>query len=137
MLRLNLKQGAYYTILILLGRAQKRVTQQRIDSKMEMGRIVDIRKRVFDEVKVCPFVPYFSRVTLKLASNRNTVILALKLATTVQFRKFASLRTRRYLLPVVGQEQFVCGMYRLAPRYVHFEGMLIVSVASLGTLKQP
>ncbi|KAF9530421.1 U4/U6 snRNP-specific spliceosomal protein [Crepidotus variabilis] len=34
-----------------LPRAQKRVAQQRLDSKMEMGRIIDIRKKVFDEVK--------------------------------------------------------------------------------------
>ncbi|CAK5274022.1 unnamed protein product [Mycena citricolor] len=32
-----------------LPRAQKRVTQQRIDSKMDLGRIVDIRKRAFAE----------------------------------------------------------------------------------------
>ncbi|KAG6854037.1 hypothetical protein C0991_011242 [Blastosporella zonata] len=31
--------------------AQKRVAQQRIDSKMDLGRIVDIRKRVFAQVK--------------------------------------------------------------------------------------
>lgn len=35
-----------------LDRAQKRVAQQRLDSKMALGRIVDIRKRVFNEVKV-------------------------------------------------------------------------------------
>ncbi|KAF8074852.1 U4/U6 snRNP-specific spliceosomal protein [Lyophyllum atratum] len=34
-----------------LPRAQKRVAQQRIDSKMDLGRIVDIRKKVFSEVK--------------------------------------------------------------------------------------
>ncbi|GAW00428.1 U4 U6 snRNP-specific spliceosomal protein [Lentinula edodes] len=34
-----------------LPRAQKRVAQQLIDSKMELGRIVDIRKKVFGEVK--------------------------------------------------------------------------------------
>ncbi|KAG6868946.1 hypothetical protein C0993_007160 [Termitomyces sp. T159_Od127] len=34
-----------------LPRAQKRVAQQRLDSKMALGRIVDIRKRVFNEVK--------------------------------------------------------------------------------------
>ncbi|KAJ7091384.1 WD40-repeat-containing domain protein [Mycena belliarum] len=34
-----------------LPRAQKRVAQQRIDSKMDLGRIVDIRKKVFGEVK--------------------------------------------------------------------------------------
>ncbi|KAG6860880.1 hypothetical protein C0995_006435 [Termitomyces sp. Mi166 len=34
-----------------LPRAQKRVAQQRLDSRMPLGRIVDIRKRVFNEVK--------------------------------------------------------------------------------------
>ncbi|KAK0467004.1 U4/U6 snRNP-specific spliceosomal protein [Desarmillaria tabescens] len=34
-----------------LPRAQKRVAQQRIDSKMDLGKIVDIRKKVFAEVK--------------------------------------------------------------------------------------
>ncbi|KAG5654375.1 hypothetical protein H0H81_003833 [Sphagnurus paluster] len=34
-----------------LPRAQKRVAQQRIDSKLDLGRIVDIRKKVFNEVK--------------------------------------------------------------------------------------
>lgn len=34
-----------------LPRAQKRVAQQRIDSKIPLGRIIDIRKKVFSEVK--------------------------------------------------------------------------------------
>ncbi|EJF64117.1 U4/U6 snRNP-specific spliceosomal protein [Dichomitus squalens LYAD-421 SS1] len=34
-----------------LPRAQKRVAQQRLDSKMPLGRIIDIRKKVFAEVK--------------------------------------------------------------------------------------
>lgn len=34
-----------------LPRAQKRIAQQRIDSRMDLGRIVDIRKKVFTEVK--------------------------------------------------------------------------------------
>ncbi|KAJ7658122.1 U4/U6 snRNP-specific spliceosomal protein [Mycena rosella] len=34
-----------------LPRAQNRVAQQRIDSRMDLGRIVDIRKKVFAEVK--------------------------------------------------------------------------------------
>lgn len=33
-------------------RAQKRIAQQRIDSKLDLGRIVDIRKKAFAEVKV-------------------------------------------------------------------------------------
>ncbi|KAJ7577061.1 U4/U6 snRNP-specific spliceosomal protein [Mycena floridula] len=34
-----------------LPRAQKRIIQQRVDSKLELGRIVDIRKKVFAQVK--------------------------------------------------------------------------------------
>ncbi|KAF5387298.1 hypothetical protein D9757_005758 [Collybiopsis confluens] len=34
-----------------LPRAQKRIAQQLIDSRMELGRVVDIRKKVFAEVK--------------------------------------------------------------------------------------
>ena len=50
------RQGAYYASFALsFGRAQKRVAQQRIDSKIDLGRIVDIRKKVFSDVKVCSF----------------------------------------------------------------------------------
>ncbi|KAF8645542.1 hypothetical protein AX16_007753 [Volvariella volvacea WC 439] len=34
-----------------LPRAQQRVAQQRLDSRMELGKIIDIRKKVFAEVK--------------------------------------------------------------------------------------
>ncbi|KAJ6518800.1 U4/U6 snRNP-specific spliceosomal protein [Mycena sanguinolenta] len=34
-----------------LPRAQNRIAQQRLDSRMDLGRIVDIRKKVFGEVK--------------------------------------------------------------------------------------
>lgn len=40
------------TAVLFLDRAQKRIAHQRLDSKMELGRIVDIRKKVFNEVKV-------------------------------------------------------------------------------------
>lgn len=54
MLPIGEAEGAYYSsfVLFFLGRAQKRIAQQRIDSKMDLGRIVDIRKKVFAEVKV-------------------------------------------------------------------------------------
>jgi len=41
-------------------RAQERVAQQKLDSRLPLSRIIDIRKRVFADVKVrstCP-VPY-------------------------------------------------------------------------------
>jgi hypothetical protein len=54
MLPIGEVQGAYYSLLpfVCLGRAQKRIAQQRIESRMDLGRIVDIRKKVFTEVKV-------------------------------------------------------------------------------------
>jgi U4/U6 small nuclear ribonucleoprotein PRP4 len=54
MLQIGEVQGAYYTLLLFAchGRAQKRIAQQRTDSIMDLGRIVDIRKKVFTEVKV-------------------------------------------------------------------------------------
>lgn len=42
----------YYLFAYAPCRAQKRLAQQRIDSKMDLGRVVDIRKKVFNEVKV-------------------------------------------------------------------------------------
>lgn len=39
-------------VFLYIYRAQARVAQQRIDSKMPLGRIIDIRKKVFAEVKV-------------------------------------------------------------------------------------
>lgn len=42
---------------LFLGRAQKRVAQQKVDSRMDLGRIVDIRKKVFAEVKVSYYGP--------------------------------------------------------------------------------
>ena len=43
----------------MIRRAQKRVAQQRIDSKMPLGRIIDIRKKIFAEVKVCTLITCF------------------------------------------------------------------------------
>lgn len=53
--RWNRRLGAYCIPLLFVFpcRAQKRIAQQRIDSKMPLGRIIDIRKKVFAEVKVC------------------------------------------------------------------------------------
>jgi hypothetical protein len=51
----SVTQGKVLTTLFCVfsfGRAQKRVAQQRIDSKMDLGRVVDIRKNVFAQVKV-------------------------------------------------------------------------------------
>lgn len=42
------------------------MAQQQLDSKLELGRIVDIRKKVFSQVKVCP---YILRVEISTATN--------------------------------------------------------------------
>ena len=51
------QQGAYcvFCVFVTPCRAQKRVAQQRLDSKIPLGRIIDIRKKVFAEVKVRPW----------------------------------------------------------------------------------
>lgn len=41
-----------FLVISLSFRAQQRVAQQRLDSRMDLGRIVDIRKKAFAEVKV-------------------------------------------------------------------------------------
>ena len=51
-------------LLFSFDRAQKRVAQQRIDSKIDLGRIVDIRKKVFSDVKVCPFFFFHAQFSL-------------------------------------------------------------------------
>ena len=59
------RQGAYYASFVPpFGRAQKRVAQQRIDSKIDLGRIVDIRKKVFSEVKACHSFPLTNLLSL-------------------------------------------------------------------------
>jgi len=58
-IRQRYRKGAYSVLRLFFSfRAQKRVAQQRLDSRLDLGRIVDIRKKVFAEVKVvistCP-----------------------------------------------------------------------------------
>ena len=97
------RQGAYYAFFALsFGRAQKRVAQQRIDSKIDLGRIVDIRKKVFSDVKVCPFFfscPISFRLT---ATNRKLPILAPKLAMNVLYHRYDLHPTMIYWRQAVG-----------------------------------
>ncbi|OSX64063.1 hypothetical protein POSPLADRAFT_1045193 [Postia placenta MAD-698-R-SB12] len=48
---LELLEGRKRLAEYSLPRAQKRIAQQRIDSKIPLGRIIDIRKKIFAEVK--------------------------------------------------------------------------------------
>lgn len=34
-------------------RAQKRIAQQRIDSRIPLGKLIDLRKKIYANVKVC------------------------------------------------------------------------------------
>lgn len=75
MLQIGEVQGAYYTPLSFacFGRAQKRIAQQRIDSRMDLGRIVDIRKKVFTEVKVrLSYLPILSDLFTSLQEIRQS-----------------------------------------------------------------
>jgi len=100
-----------------LGRAQKRIAQQRIDSKMDLGQIVDIRKKIFSEVKVCPlYIPSF--VGLVDIASRNSLISAHKLETIDQYPKYDSHLIMKFLQLAVGLEQSNCGMSRHAHQFV-------------------
>lgn len=50
------QEGAYcvFCVFVTPCRAQQRVAQQRLDSKIPLGRIIDIRKKIFAEVRVRP-----------------------------------------------------------------------------------
>ena len=104
----------------MIRRAQKRVAQQRIDSKMPLGRIIDIRKKIFAEVKVCTFITLLSILSL-FCALRNIAILVRKSAMSAQYLKCASLPIAKSSLPVAGQEQSNSGMYLLVLQYVPYE----------------
>jgi U4/U6 small nuclear ribonucleoprotein PRP4 len=58
-------------------RAQKRVAQQKVDSKLPLSRIIDIRKRVFADVKVwqvCCLSYYHALTIVKTFSNLGSQI---------------------------------------------------------------
>lgn len=48
-------------------RAQNRVAEQKLDSKLPLSRIIDIRKRVFADVKVC-------RAYVRIIRNRSSIL---------------------------------------------------------------
>ena len=94
--------GAYCLLCFRIRcRAQKRVAQQRLDSKMPLGRIIDIRKKVFAEVKVSSLSACASSLTSHLAL-RVWQTLARRSETTVQSPLFASLQIANSWRPGVG-----------------------------------
>jgi U4/U6 small nuclear ribonucleoprotein PRP4 len=78
LLRRLLRRGLPSSLLVRLPyRAQKRVAQQKVDSKLPLSRIIDIRKRVFADVKVCQvcYLPcYHSLIIVKTFSNLGSQI---------------------------------------------------------------
>lgn len=58
------------------GRAQKRVAQQQLESKIDLGRIIDIRKKVFAEVKVCSLLPMLFQDSYPCSEIRQSWITA-------------------------------------------------------------
>jgi hypothetical protein len=93
---------------------------------MPLGRILEIRKKVFTEVKVCCFL--LTRCSFKhlMALARNSLILALKSVTKDPCRKFAFLPTARYLPLRAGQASLSCGMYQHAHRFAPYEVQCVV-----------
>lgn len=83
-------------------RAQKRIAQQRIDSKLDLGRVVDIRKKSFADVKVCLLShTMFSILTFTL--RRNSPTLVRKSVMSDQYHKYDSHRIIKCLPLAVGQ----------------------------------
>lgn len=113
-------------------RAQKRIAQQRLDSTMDLGRIVDIRKKVFSEVKVSRHLDSQSKEPSFIERNRNSPTLAHKSATKDQSRKFGSLQIIKFLRLVVGRGRSSYGTYLLAPQSVRYADIVTVLGASHG-----
>lgn len=111
----------YSLVLCFFGRAQKRTAQQRIDSKMDLGRVVDIRKKVFTEVKVRPFIFYLLRPHQVLAPCRNSPTLVHKSVMSGQYLKYGLHQIMKFSPLEAGQEQLNCGTFLLVHQYVHCE----------------
>jgi hypothetical protein len=98
-----------------LGRAKKRVARQLLDSKMPLGRIIDIRKKVFADVKVSFISLRLRRVNDCAFFGRKLPTLVLKLEMSGLYHKCDSRQIVKFLLLAVGREQSSFGMYLRAP----------------------
>jgi hypothetical protein len=121
-----------HCLYFFCNRAQKRIAQQRLDSAMDLGRIVDIRKKVFSEVKVSCHLYSQGKEQSFMARNRSSPTLAHKSATKGQSHKFGSLQIIRFLRLVVGRGQSSYGTYLLAPPCVRYADIVTVLGASHG-----
>lgn len=108
--------GAYrMSWFFFLGRAKKRVARQLLDSKMPLGRIIDIRKKVFADVKVSFISLSLRRVNDGVFVGRKLSTLVLKLEMSDPYHKYDSRQIIKFWLPAVGREQSSFGMYLRAP----------------------
>lgn len=89
-------------------RAQKRVAQQRIHAKLPLTRIIDLRKKIFGQVKVIASRQSLARRTHTTGSA--SAILGLRSETTGLYRKSASPPIARSLPPAVGRVPSKYGM---------------------------
>jgi hypothetical protein len=106
-------------------RAQNRVAQQRIDSKHPLGKLIDVRKRIFSHVRV-RLVLHCELFDL-LCYSRVLQTWDRKLVTIAQYPKFASLQIAKYWPLGVGLGQSGYGMFLLVLQSRRYE------VSSLGT----
>lgn len=78
-----------FLTVLLDFRAQKRIAQQRIDSRIPLGKLIDLRKKIFANVKVRDFALFYIG-TLTNDVTRASRTWARKLVTSVQYLKFDS-----------------------------------------------
>ena len=95
-------------------RAQKRVAQQRIHAKLTLARIIDLRKKIFGEVKV---VNTRRSCACTDAGSSGSVTSVLKSVTTDRYHKSASPPIARSLLPAVGRVASSYGTFLRARPY--------------------
>lgn len=125
LLLLRLPRCLPHPLLVRLSyRAQKRVAQQKLDSKLPLSRIIDIRKRVYADVKV----HQVSLPTLHLligSSQRHFQTLVHKLEMSAQSLLYDSPRMVKLWPRVVGLAPSNYG----TSRPVHPSVLLEVSLA--------
>lgn len=93
------------TILLAVSfdfRAQQRVAQQRIDSRIPLGKLIDLRKKIFANVKVCISSLLRKEITVNDVTRASQTWVH-RSVTNAQSRKSGSPPIAKYLPLVVGQ----------------------------------
>ena len=101
-------------------RAQKRVAQQRIESKMPLRQLIDIRKKIFAEVKVS-FVQNVFYPQRDLIPNSALQTWDPKSVMNDPFPWFGFRQIARCLQRAVGREASSFGTFPCVLLYGHFE----------------